>query len=245
MNLVLMEPGEVAADGTVRLDGRRAEHLLHVLGARPGQVLRVGILNGPLGSGVVEEMRDSAVALRCTFDRPALPPTGVSLLLALPRPKVLRRLWAPLASLGVERIVLTNAAKVEREYFDTHWLDPANYGPLLLEGLEQSGDTRLPEVHIERRLKPLVEDSLVSLSPRGPRLMAHPRAGVPMGSVVRERGEPVLLAVGPEGGWTDYETDLLTRHGFTSVSLGERTLRSDTACVALVAMLIGPASRPA
>jgi RsmE family RNA methyltransferase len=47
----------------------------------------------------------------------------------------------------------------------------------------------------------------------------------------------VLLAVGPEGGWTTYETGQLEAHGFTGVQLGARTLRTDTACIALLAVI--------
>jgi RsmE family RNA methyltransferase len=47
----------------------------------------------------------------------------------------------------------------------------------------------------------------------------------------------VLLAVGPEGGWDDYELSLLESRGFTRLSLGPRTLRSDTATIALVAIV--------
>ena len=50
------------------------------------------------------------------------------------------------------------------------------------------------------------------------------------------RSRRVALAVGPEGGWTDFERALLVAHGFTEVSLGTRVLRSDTACLALVAL---------
>jgi RsmE family RNA methyltransferase len=51
------------------------------------------------------------------------------------------------------------------------------------------------------------------------------------------RHERVLLAVGPEGGWSGFEMALLERHGFQSMSMGPRTLRSDTACIALLAIV--------
>ena len=101
-------------------------------------------------------------------------PPAVDLLLALPRPKVLRRLWAQFAALGVGRIVLTNAARVERHYFDTHVLEESTYRPLLIEGLQQAGDTRLPRVSIHRQFRILIEDELDGLSNDGARLVAHP-----------------------------------------------------------------------
>ena len=49
-------------------------------------------------------------------------------------------------------------------------------------------------------------------------------------------GGRVLIAIGPEGGWNDFELRLLEAHGFTRVGLGPRTLRVDTACTALLAL---------
>jgi RsmE family RNA methyltransferase len=49
--------------------------------------------------------------------------------------------------------------------------------------------------------------------------------------------ERVLLAVGPEGGWNDFEIQLLESHGFQRVGMGSRTLRTDTACIALLALV--------
>ena len=133
----------------------------------------MGLLDGPRGVGRVVAAGDS-VELECTFEPDPPPIPDVDLLLALPRPKVMRRLWAQLAALGVGHIVLTNAARVERNYFDTHVLDPDFYRPLLLEGLQQAQDTRLPRVSIYRRFRPLVEDELDALSSAGTRLVAHP-----------------------------------------------------------------------
>ena len=134
MNLLLVEASEVDEHGTVTISDGRARHMLEVLKVAPGQAVRVGLVDGGTGSGRVVSAATGAVTLSCTFDTAPERPR-VDLLLALPRPKVLRRLWAQFAALGVWRIILTNASKVERDYFDTHLLDPAVYRPLLLEGL--------------------------------------------------------------------------------------------------------------
>ena len=110
MNLVLLEPDEVTATGSVMLDGIRARHLLTVLDAAVGDTVRVGIIDGPAGVGTVTERGATTIGLQCAFE--GIPPCpAIDLLLAVPRPKVLRRLWAQLAALGVRRIVLTNAAE--------------------------------------------------------------------------------------------------------------------------------------
>lgn len=237
MNLIIIEAAELDPSGHLILSDVRASHLLTVLRATPGQCVRIGLLDGPVGTAIVTAAGGGVVGLQCSFggDTPAVPP--IDLLLALPRPKVLRRLWAQLAALGVGRIILTNAERVERCYFDSHVLDPERYHPLLVEGLQQARDTRLPRVSVHRRFRVLIEDELDELCTGSVRLMAHPGADERVASASRSPSGRVLLAVGPEGGWSDFEQRLMQAHGFVAVGVGERTLRSDTACIALIAVI--------
>ncbi len=248
MNLIIVAPEELDPAGAVTLSGGRARHLTSVLRVTPGQPVRLGILDGPFATGVVTSIAEGAVTLHCALDSrvPATP--AVDLLLALPRPKVLQRLWAQMAALGVGRIMLTNAERVERNYFDTHVLEAATYRPLLVDGLQQARDTRLPRVTVHRQFRVLVEDHLAALSDAGVRLVADPSGRLSIGETLGARpaepagAEPppprrVLLAIGPEGGWNRFELTLLEAHGFQPVAMGARTLRSDTACVALLALV--------
>jgi RsmE family RNA methyltransferase len=237
VNLILLDEHDPIDASCVTLSDVRAAHLLNVLRVTPGQAVRVGLLDGPLGVGTVEAVNDGRVTLRCTFETSAPPRPCIDILLALPRPKVMRRLWAQLAALGVGQIILTNAERVERHYFDTHLITEATYRPLLIEGLQQARDTRLPEVSIHRQFRILVEDHLDRLFGTGVRLVADPSGTASIGSVLTgRRGERVMLAIGPEGGWNSFELSLLAAHGFTPVGLGPRTLRVDTACTALLAL---------
>lgn len=238
MNLLLLERDELVDGQDVELCDARARHLMDVLRVAPEQQVRVGVINGPQGTAIVTSIDRRVVRLRCILDNavPAVPP--VDLLLALPRPKVMRRLWAQLAALGVGRIILTNAERVERDYFDTHVLTAATFRPLLIEGLQQARDTRLPDVSIHRRFRVLIEDELAAMHIDGVRLVAHPAEMTSPRDVI----DPVnairaLVAVGPEGGWNRFELDLLHAHGFTPIGMGTRTLRTDTACVALISLV--------
>jgi 16S rRNA (uracil1498-N3)-methyltransferase len=242
VNLILLEPGEVR-EGLATFSGARAAHVAGVLHAQPGQRIRLGIVDGPLGFGVISSLDPDRVIAECAFDAGLPPKPPIDLLLALPRPKIMRRLWAQLAALGVGRILLTNAERVERNYFDTHVLDPATYRPLLIEGLQQVRDTRLPEVSVHRQLKVLVEDHLDAVTGDAGRLVAHPGSAASISeTTARTRARRWLLAVGPEGGWNQYEIDLLQAHRFQLVAIGERTLRADTACIALLSVLSSSAT---
>jgi 16S rRNA (uracil1498-N3)-methyltransferase len=237
MNLVLLEPREVTASGVATVDGDRARHLIDVLKVTIDDTVRVGIIDGSIGVGTVRALAGATVVLQCELgEQPPMP--RVDLLLAVPRPKVLRRLWAQLAALGVGRIMLTKAERVERNYFDTHVLTPACYRPLLIEGLQQARDTRVPEVTIHRQFRKLVEDELDVMVNGSTRIVADPSGQVTIPQAVASGGGArVLLAVGPEGGWNEFELSLLGSHRFTRVSMGSRTLRTDTACIALLAVL--------
>jgi RsmE family RNA methyltransferase len=237
VNLILLDERDRIDSHRVRFSDARAAHVIDVLRAAPGHTVRVGLLDGPFGVGTVESAGGGRVTLQCVFEvaTPARP--GVDVLLALPRPKVLRRLWAQLAALGVGQIILTNAERVERHYFDTHIITEASYRPLLIEGLQQARDTRLPAVSVHRQFRILVEDHLDRLFGDGVRLVADPSGTASIDSVLADRrDERVLLAIGPEGGWNHFELSLFAAHGFTLVGLGARTLRVDTACTALLAI---------
>lgn len=235
MNRILITPDELLQDGTVIFTDYRADHIRTVLKARVGDEVKTGVLNGLIGASTVAEIDLHRVVLRTHHGDQPLEP-WFDLLLAVPRPKVLKRLLPQLAALGVGRLVLLNAYKVEKCYFSSQWLEPAHYTPLLIEGLMQAGTTRLPEVLIKPRFKPFMEDELDVLFPNALRLLAHPGETKGQQWTLAE-GQRPLLAVGPEGGWTDYELDQLLGRGFQPFSLGARSLRTDTATIALIAVL--------
>src|SRR4029077_4030228 len=137
--------------------------LIDVLKVTPGQTIRVGMIDGPRGVATVESVAQDTVQLSCAFEASPPPRPIIDLLLAVPRPKVLRRLWAQLAALGVGQVILTNAEKVERNYFDTHVLTETCYRPLLIEGLQQARDTWLPVVSVHKQFRVLIEDDLPAL----------------------------------------------------------------------------------
>ena len=238
MNLILLEPDEIQTDGTAVLAGKRARHVREVLQAAEGEEIRVGVVDGAMGTATILEDAKQ-LRLQCALAGGVPPVPRLDLLLAMPRPKVMNRLWPVLAALGVGRILVSNAWKTERNYFDAHVLEPGHVREGLIEGLQQARDTRLPQVSVHKQFKKLVEDKLDGFGPYAARLVAHPGEGAfpseKLAALPREAR--VLLAVGPEGGWTPFELELLAAHGFESVSWGPRTLRTDTACAVLLGLI--------
>jgi RsmE family RNA methyltransferase len=228
VNLLLLEPDELRDDGTARLEGRRAAHVFEILRARAGDRIQAGVVGGRMGDAELLAVSATEVRLRPALDRDPPPPAPISLLLALPRPKILRKVLQATASMGVKRLVLLGSYRVEKSYWASPHLAPEAIRGDLLLGLEQGRDTVLPMVELRRFFKPFVEDELAAAFPEPARLLAHP-AGAPPLERVPAAGPRAAVAVGPEGGWTPYEAGELERRGFAPFSLGPRVLRVDVA----------------
>ncbi|GLH68909.1 ribosomal RNA small subunit methyltransferase E [Geothrix rubra] len=234
MNLVLLLPEDLVAPDRARLTGRRLAHVREVHRAAVGDDLAVGLLGGRMGRGRVLRLDDTALELSLVLDQDPPPKLPLTLVVALPRPKVLNRVVAASASLGVARLVLVNAWKVEKAYWSSPRMAPENLREQLLLGLEQAKDTVLPELRLARLFRPFVEDELPALVGGGTGLVAHPGSAQPFPAVL---AAPLTLAIGPEGGWIDAEFQSLLRAGLRPLDLGPRILRTETALAALVGRL--------
>ena len=234
MNLVLLLPADLVAPDRARLVGRRLVHVREVQRARVGDELSVGLLGGPMGRGKVLRVDEAALELALALDQPPPPKLPLTLVIAVPRPKVLNRVVAAAASLGAGRIVLVNAWKVEKAYWASPRMKPENLREQLLLGLEQAKDTVLPELSVARLFRPFVEGELPGLLAGGTGLLAHPGTGAAKPKALIP---PITLAIGPEGGWIEAEAQSLQRAGLLPLDLGPRILRTETALAALVGNL--------
>lgn len=234
MNLLLLEDADFVTADTVVLRDRRLVHMQEVQRVEVGDQLRVGRIGGLMGSAQLLRLDSGEAELRIELDVAPPAKLPLTLLLALPRPKMLRRVFQTVATMGVPRLILLNSYRVEKSFWQTPFLEPAAIREQLILGLEQARDTVLPEVLIEKRFKPFVEDRLPALAQGTLGLVGHPGPWPPCPRNISGR---VTLAIGPEGGWIPYEVEHLKNAGLEPVQLGERILRVETAVTALLARL--------
>ncbi len=234
MNLILLFEDDFIATTTVRLHDRRFAHIRTVHQPRPGESLKVGLLNGQIGQGMVTVLSERQVTLEVSLEREPPHALPLTLLLALPRPKMLKRTLQTVAAMGVKQLYLINSFRVDKSYWSSPWLDADKITEQLLLGLEQAGDTRLPEVHLRKRFKPFVEDELPAIAAHSRALVAHPYQAAPCPAAA---DIATTLAIGPEGGFIPYEVDKLREAGFSAIHIGERILRVETAVPALLSRL--------
>jgi RsmE family RNA methyltransferase len=245
VNLLLAEAGEIDGEGLLELRDDRLRHLRRVLRVEAGARLRVGEIGGRIGEAIVLDIDDSHARLHVELDRDPPEPLPVELVLALPRPKMLRRILRSVTEAGVKRIHLINSYRVEKSYWQSPLLAPRQLRRYLRDGLEQAQDTILPEVFLHRRFRPFVEDELQA------RLRVLGSAAALLADPGSERAypavptHPAVVLIGPEGGFIPFERELLIASGAAPVHLGERVLRVETAVLACLGRHLAGGSQSA
>lgn len=234
MNCILFTSDDIFTDSTITLTDHRHVHIRQVLKAQVGDVLSVGVVNGKMGTGAVVDSGDSGTTLLVTLDREPPAPHPATLVLALPRPKVMKRVVYTATTMGVKTIHIMNAWRVEKSYWDSPMLAPEFLHQQMMLGLEQAKDTVLPTVHFHRFFTQFVRKELPALRGDVRGLLAHPYESRPLAG----RSEKIFLAIGPEGGFIQKEVDTFRETGFETVSLGERILRVETAVPVLLGLTI-------
>ena len=229
---------------------KQIEHVNQVLGAKVGDTLKIGQLEGHLGTAIIADITPECIEL-CEVSLVTAPPPKLDLtvVLALPRPKVLRRLIMDMTALGVRDIILINSYRTQKSYWQSPMLNRLD--EFVLEGLQQGIDTVAPRISLQKRFKPFVEDALAQLITNRA-IIAHPYAELSFSKYVQqqhlqkelENSElshgsvssllPSIVFIGAEGGWIDYEVELLAKQGCQAVHIGERILRTEAAVNAIL-----------
>lgn len=237
MNRILLEQQEIDSQGCATISDFRAVHIINVLHGEQDQILKTGTVNGLIGMSRIISVCDSSVKLETNHTVPS-PLPWIDIILSLPRPRALKRLIPQIAAMGAGRIILAGAQKVEPSYWGAQYLHESVCRPLLVEGLMQSGTSILPEISVKKNLSNYLKSKYFEqdFGNTALRFTGHPAEDAAgFGKISLCGNQRLLLAIGPEGGWTDEEIALLEEKKFCKISLGPRILRSDTATIALIA----------
>ena len=232
MNIILLRQSDWTDGQSVRLSDYRAQHIISIIQPALGQSLRVGLINGHKGIGTVTAIDQTTVQLDVALTEAPLTRHPTRLALALPRPKMLRRILRTVAEFGVDELHLIHSYRVEKSFWQSPYLHKGKVEAALIQGLERAGDTILPVVTEHRRFKPFMEDSLSSIAAERDLVIAHPSGEHRLQT---EDGQKRCLLVGPEGGFIDYEIELAESLGATVAHLGNRIMSVDTAVCAVLA----------
>lgn len=223
------------SDTLVELRDQRLLHLRDVLQAKEGDELRVGEIDGQMGVGRLVSLQTDRAQLEVILRQTPPQKLPIVVVMALPRPKMLRRILRSIAEFGVGELHLIHSFRVEKSYWQSPVLRPDTLRNFMLQGLSQGVDTVLPTVTCHRRFKPFVEDRLPGIIGSSDALVAHPYGAVADPVPTQKR---TIAVLGPEGGFIPYEVAALEAVGCRRISLGERVLRVENAVSALLGRLV-------
>ena len=236
MNLLLLEEDQFTSESTATLSNRQAEHINKILKLSRGDSLTVGKVNGLTGTAKLTEDSNHCLVLESIkLDRKPFPTLPITLILAMPRPQMLKRIMQTVACIGVEELHLIQTSKVEKSFWQSPSATEAAIREQLILGLEQGVATQLPEVTYHKRFIPFIEDTLPHLTGDKTCIIAHPGQTTPHPRL--ETSERSILAIGPEGGFTEKEVLKFEDLGFVRTILGQRILKVETAVTAMISML--------
>lgn len=234
MNLILLFPSDFKSNlSVVRLSGRRHSHIVNILKTQLNESLTVGLINDQIGTGTVTKITPDFCELKVSLSQAPPRPSKITLILALPRPLVLNRILSSITTLGVKDIFLIQSERVEKSYWKSPVLDENNIQQQLHLGLEQCVDTILPTVTVFKNFKHFLQNNIKDISNNKTKLIAHPSGK----DIHKNPVKPVVLIIGPEGGFIPAEIDKFLEYGFKPIKFGNRILRVETAIPYIISNL--------
>lgn len=239
MNMLYLKAEEVGAP-IAKSDGR-FQHVLRILKKKRGDTLAAGCSDGTTGQARIDALSAEGIVFSYTPESPAPALRPIRLLMGFPRPIQAGRILKDLASLGVAEIWFAHSDLGEKSYAESTIFRNGAFESHLIEGAEQAGNPRLPEIRnfwsTDRACAEL-EETPETGSPARTRILFHPDPGLPRIAGLTDIVPPLTLAIGSERGWTERETNLLASNGFTACYLGDRILKTETAAVAAVSITL-------
>jgi RsmE family RNA methyltransferase len=232
MNIILFETKPEG--GVIPLSDPRGQHILKILRSKVGDSLLMGVINGPYGTAQITRIDEEGVCVEWEPESESPPLFDVELLVAQVRPICMKRILREAVSLGVSRIRVTGADLAEKSYRDAHLWTRGEYVDYLIHGAQQAVSTRIPELILTRTLDDVELPETAVNVVLDPKYGEHPLSSLEL----RESERPVVLAIGPERGWSEREMKLMKDRGFIHAGMGKRILRTETACTVGLGLIL-------
>lgn len=235
MNLLLLDQSDWNDKHTVTLTDHRFEHCRRILKAKAGDRLTVGLVNHGIGQAEVSGIDKTSITLTPgALEQTPPAPLPLTVIMALPRPQVLKRVVHNIAEFGIKQLHLLHCDKVEKSYWQSRTLAQNALHEQLCAGLMQSKDTLLPAIHLHRHFDRFVDDVLPSITQTAQTFIAHPYTDK---HPPQPSHQARAVIIGPEGGFTDREMRRFEQQNVIAVSMGARIYRVENAMTLLAGQL--------
>ncbi|MBN2281596.1 MAG: RsmE family RNA methyltransferase [Candidatus Marinimicrobia bacterium] len=232
MNLVLFEADEIGA--TIPGQDPRAEHVRRTLRLKEEDTFAAGIINGPMGRARLQVLTKLEMIIEFIPEKPASLAFPLLLIVGLTRPQIAKHIFRESASMGIEKLWFYPTELGEKSYLDSDFWQEKNYRTQLIKGAGQGVTTHLPEVKISESLHRVLSEIPADFE----RIALDNIRPVRSITPYQFQKNKIALLLGSERGLTEGERDHLENSGFVLLKMGERVLRTDTACIAGMTLVL-------
>lgn len=248
MNIVLFSNDEI--EKPLPIKDTRAQHIKKILHKTVGETFDAGIINGKEGLCTIKEITNEEIIFDFKPTKESKPLLPIILIVGFPRPIQLKRLLRDVSSLGVCAIHLTGTELGEKSYLNSTILKRGAADEGILDGAIQAKTTQVPELLMHQDLKKCIEEVKNSLQKTKDKfgkgeiqkiLLDNVKPQAKLSDMICSKSfenSVVVAAIGSERGWTDKERNLFENEDFKSCSLGQRILRTETACTTAVSLIL-------
>lgn len=238
MNIIILTEKDQTEKNIYKISDDRFTHIKKILKSDINDIIEIGLINGSIGTAKIIDLKETELMLQViSLNKTKESNFNVDLICALPRPQTLKKVLNTCATMGIGNLYLIRSEKVEKSFFHSPILEEKNYNKYLIEGLSQGKRTNLPKVSIHKRFKEFFENDFNDIRKNKSCLLAHPNAEKYLNEIPQENLQNIILAIGPEGGWNDYEINLMEEKGFIKYKLSENILRVETAVTAALSQI--------
>nr|WP_319474238.1 RsmE family RNA methyltransferase [uncultured Sphaerochaeta sp.] len=235
MNIILFST--LAKTNELPMNDHRARHIKKILHLGVSDTFQAGVINQSKGLATITNMDEHVISFTYEVENEqssSLYP--VTLIVAQVRPISMRRILREAVSLGVGSLILCTTDTAEKSYAQANLYTSGEYESILIDGAMQSGQSGVSSLQFASSLR----DAITKIAPDTQRIVLdNVWEGKPLSVLQVEEKSPVVLAIGGERGFSDRERTLFREYRFQFASLGKRILRTETACSAGVAVLLG------
>ena len=238
MNIIILSKKDQIDKKKFKIDDERFLHIKDILKSGLDDIIEIGILNGQLGKAKIVSLSENEIFLEIiSLEELKIFSNTIDLICALPRPQTLKKVLSISATMGVENLYLIRSEKVEKSYFHSPLLKAENYTKFLIEGLSQGKRTKLPTVTIHPLFKKFFKADIPNFNSYNIKLLAHPNSENNLTKFELSKKKKILVAIGPEGGWNEFEICFMTQHNFQAFKLSENILRVENAVTAVLSQI--------
>jgi len=238
MNIIILTEKDQIEKNTYKISDDRLLHIRNILKSEANDIIEIGLLNGPIGTAEIIVIDKAQVKLKIIkLNETKNSEPQIDIICALPRPQSLKKVLTTIATMGVQNLFLIRSEKVEKSYFHSRLLEKENYTKYLIEGLSQGKRTQMPNISIHKRFKQFFDDNFPAEDNKPIKLLAHTNDDVYLNRLKVEKNQHYAIAIGPEGGWNDFEIEFMVKNGFREFKLSQNILRVETAVTAALAQL--------